>query len=69
MSAVQNNSDEKGRPPSPQTNETPVKAPVKLEAPLRIHFYVWVFMVILGVSPLLYTVVHRCGVIPLCLAA
>src|SRR5882757_7517281 len=56
MSTVQNNSEQKGRPP--QTNATPVKAavkaPVKLEAPLRIHFYVWAFMVILGVSPLLY---------------
>jgi hypothetical protein len=52
MSAVQNNSEQKGR--LPQTNATPVKAPVKLQAPLRIHFYVWVFMIILGVSPLLY---------------
>jgi hypothetical protein len=52
MSAVQNNSEQKGR--LPQTNATPVKAPAKLQVPLRIHFYVWVFMIMLGISPLLY---------------
>jgi hypothetical protein len=53
MSAVQHNSEQNGRPP--QTNSTSGR----LDAPLRTHFYVWLFMVVLGVSPLLYSLVTR----------
>jgi hypothetical protein len=53
MSTVSNNSGQNG--PPQQSNATPVK----LEAPLRIHAYVWVFMVVVGLSPLLYSLETR----------
>jgi hypothetical protein len=53
MSTVSNNSGQKG--PPQQSNATPAK----LEVPLRVHVNVWVFMIILGVSPLLYNLETR----------
>ena len=48
MSAAHNNS---GRNERPQKTNV---VPAKLEAPVRTHVYVWLFMVTVGVSPLLY---------------
>jgi hypothetical protein len=53
MSATQNNSHEKGSPRDSKAT------PAKLDAPWRIHAYVWVFMVTFGVTPLLYVLVTR----------
>ncbi len=54
MSAVQENSEQKGPPPA-KTNTTADR----LQAPVRTHVYVWIFMITMGVSPLLYSLGTR----------
>jgi hypothetical protein len=48
MSAAQKNSGQQGAPQRENTT------PEKLDVPLRVHARVWLFMVFLSVSPVLY---------------
>ena len=45
-----------------ECSKRPSAKPERLVAPLRIHVYVWVFMIALSVSPVLYMLVAPGGV-------